>query len=463
MSSHQEPYPDSDQSQRYYADGTSPSAPRPSSWPVHWPQSRQSWPSVQMTNDQTQPSQFIDPVGSLLQVHDAEDIPSRYTLSYNDYPAHIASSHALPLDVGRDFTHIDDDALSNPYVNLPFHYYPDPDYGHQTVNNFYETTYANPQQTSTSQLGSGTQDPFFRPPVQDIHTFQGTSAPADPYSLPSTQLSPVHGGSVFGADISTARSSPGGASLLSVGTVTTPVFTAEAGPRSHPSPVTINPVQGTSRPLPGSPERKRLLRDDSDFSVGRRVLARHDQTSSVHSAASDLHRRGRSGSNTGIHGRGPRIPQERYMVGGTQSFNASEGKQNPITFNLENTSESGIPIVDIINGTDNFRCLQERTQAFGDMGKKTFTLRVLWPGYKPLNKTVATKDWTKERSPVTRGKLAEVVATTVRDLIERYRNEAYDPDYAAWNVGPNGIQLQDIVLVALHHVSKAHFPSPPAL
>ncbi|KAF8840081.1 hypothetical protein BDN67DRAFT_690710 [Paxillus ammoniavirescens] len=100
MSSHQEPYPGSDQSQRYYAGGAGPSAPRPSSWPGHWTQQGQSWPSTQTTYDQSnyaQPSQFDDPVGSQLQVHDAEDID--YTLGYNDYTAPATSS-------GRDFTHI---------------------------------------------------------------------------------------------------------------------------------------------------------------------------------------------------------------------------------------------------------------------------------------------------------------------------------------------------------------------
>ncbi|KAF8840080.1 hypothetical protein BDN67DRAFT_690763 [Paxillus ammoniavirescens] len=187
--------------------------------------------------------------------------------------------------------------------------------------------------------------------------------------------------------------------------------------------------------------------------MGRRVVARHDQSS----VAPDLHRRARSGSNTDIPGRGPRIPQQRYTASGSQPFTPDDGRQDRITFNLEHPLETGLPITDILDGTVNFQRLQDRRGALGGVGgtgKKTFTLRVLWPGYEPFNKTLATKNWTKERSPITRGKLAEFVAMAVRDLFQKYRDEAYDRDYAPWNVGPNGIQLQDIVLVAVHHVSK---------
>ncbi|KIJ15066.1 hypothetical protein PAXINDRAFT_11986 [Paxillus involutus ATCC 200175] len=439
MSSHEEPYPGSDESQRYYAGGAGPSAPRPSSWPVHWTQQGQSWPS-----------QFDDPVGTQLQVHDAEDI--QYTLDYNDYTAPAASS-------GRDFTHIYDNAPCNPYAELPFHYDSHPDYGplphHQTLNNYYGTTYPTPQQTSAQQPGCSIQDSLVGLPLQGSFTFQGSSSSmlADPYPSPlSTQLSSVHRRFSFGSDAGSTRSSPGGSSLRSVSTGTMALFNAEAGQPSHSPPVTTDPVSGTSRPMPSTPERKRTLPDDSD-SMGRRVVARHDQAS----VAPDLHRRSRSGSNTDVPGRGPRIRQQRYTASGSQPFTPADGRQDPVTFNLENPSETGIPIIDILDVTDNFRRLQDRRGALGGVGgtgKQTFTLRVLWPGYEPFSKTLSTKNWAKQRSPITRGKLAEFVATAIRYLFKKNRNEAYNRDYAPWNVGPNGIQLKDIVLVAVHHVSK---------
>ncbi|KIK74814.1 hypothetical protein PAXRUDRAFT_19516 [Paxillus rubicundulus Ve08.2h10] len=113
--------------------------------------------------------------------------------------------------------------------------------------------------------------------------------------------------------------------------------------------------------------------------------------------------------------------------------------------------------MDILNETHDFKRLHDRRGSLsgvGGTGKQTFTLRVLWPGYEPFSKTLSTKNWAKQRSAITRGKLGEFVAAAIRDLFKKYRNKAYDRDYASWNVGPNGIQLQDIVLVAVHHVSK---------
>jgi hypothetical protein len=63
-------------------------------------------------------------------------------------------------------------------------------------------------------------------------------------------------------------------------------------------------------------------------------------------------------------------------------------------------------------------------------------------------------DWKKSRGPITRVKLAEAVATAIRDLFDKYYRERYDTDYVEWNVGSNGIQLDQICLVALHQVSR---------
>jgi hypothetical protein len=88
---------------------------------------------------------------------------------------------------------------------------------------------------------------------------------ADPYPSPlSTQLSSLHRRFSFGSDAGSTRSSPGGSSLRSVSTGTMALFNAEAGQPSHSPPVTTDPVSGTSRPLPSTPERKRTLPDDSD-------------------------------------------------------------------------------------------------------------------------------------------------------------------------------------------------------
>ncbi|KAF9236046.1 hypothetical protein BU15DRAFT_64324 [Melanogaster broomeanus] len=416
MSSHQEPYPDSDQGQRDCAGGAGPSAPHPSSWSARPAPLRQSWPSTLTTIDQSgheQLSQFNDPVGSLLQGHDAEDMFSHYPHSDAVYAAPSTSSNIPPVYAENGFTL--DNVPFDPFANLSLHGHSDPVYGqapeHQMIYGPYWPTYINPQQTNLQQLGNGPQA-------------------ADP--------SPVQARPMLAVDTS-ARSSPGGLSLRSASTGTISLFNAEAGQHSHPSPVTTDltqafPVPGTSRAVPSSPEKRRLLEEDSDFIW---------LTLEV-------------GGAENVPGRGPRIPQDSYAVGGTLAFNASDERKDPITFNLENPSEVGIPLIDILRGTENFRRLQDRTQtfSFADAGRKTFTLRVLWPGYHPWHKTVATMDWRKARAPITRSKLAEGVAIAIRDMIGKHRNKPYDRDYAAWNVGPSGIQLSDIVLVCLRHVSK---------
>ncbi|KAI9568067.1 hypothetical protein HD554DRAFT_2022730, partial [Boletus coccyginus] len=150
---------------------------------------------------------------------------------------------------------------------------------------------------------------------------------------------------------------------------------------------------------------------------------------------------------------GPLIPQERYITSTIPSYSAP-GQHSSITFDLENPDQIGIPIIDILNKTGGFVRIRDRTQAFSQQGKKTFTLRVQWPGYKLWSKTIAALDWTKSRAPITRVKVAEAVATAIQGLFEKYRDKPYDPGHAEWNVGPNGVQLDQICLVALHHVSR---------
>lgn len=103
------------------------------------------------------------------------------------------------------------------------------------------------------------------------------------------------------------------------------------------------------------------------------VVSRTHRALSVHStASSDSHRRRRT---TDVPGRGPLIPQDRYGTNGISTYNIAE-QHPPITFNLENPNQVGIPIIDILNKTDTFARIQDGTQAFSHMGKKTFTLRV---------------------------------------------------------------------------------------
>ncbi|KIJ63114.1 hypothetical protein HYDPIDRAFT_29803 [Hydnomerulius pinastri MD-312] len=462
--------------QGYLFGGADPPAAGPSSGPSHWQQPEASWASNQTMIDQgnyAHPNRYPDMVGVMLEDHDAEDMVLHQPLGYND---HSVQSVSLSSDFSRmnvgsnavqpayNVTHFD-----NSFIDLPFHYYPDPEYWQppndpQSQPDTYHINYGVPQQPSIQHPGSSMQGYLPRPSQGAIQSFQGISASSNPNmrSAPHPQL---HDRTVFGAATdSSARSSPGGFPLRSVSTATP--LNSDAGQHSHPSPVTMEsagwapgpsyPALGTLyRPMPSSPERKRSLEDYNDFSTERRVFARHDRASSVHSAASDMHRRGSSSSshNVNLPGRGPRIPQARYAAGATQNFNFSDGKRESVKFNLERPVELGIRISDILDGHENFLRLEDRKGLVEAMGKTTVSLRFQWPGYQLWTKAVASKNWKRSRSPLTREKLAEVVAKAVQQFIKDHRNAPCDVDNTAWRVGPNGIQVADVVLVALHHVS----------
>ena len=221
--------------------------------------------------------------------------------------------------------------------------------------------------------------------AQDVQTSQGHFAPF--YPLASSQyLFPGHGGPVYWPDPSAAQLTPNG--LLPNGVNTTGPNLGD-GQHSHQSPVATSssnqdPTPGPSRPPPSSPDRKRSLPSPvvsavSQFSAAvqliqvqeRRVVPRHDRAHSVHSTPSSSPRRSRS--NSDAYGRGPVIPQERYSTSTVSTYNA--GNHPIITFNLENPDQIGIPIIDILNKTDGYARIRDRTEGF-DMGKKTFTLRV---------------------------------------------------------------------------------------
>lgn len=109
----------------------------------------------------------------------------------------------------------------------------------------------------------------------------------------------------------------------------------------------------------------------------RRVVPRHERAISVHSTSSDS--AGRRRSVSVVYGRGPVIPQERYTTSTAPSHNADQHRFIP--FSVEDPDQTGIPIVDILNKTDGFARLRDRTEPF-EMGKMTFTLRLLVSSFR---------------------------------------------------------------------------------
>ncbi|KAG9311793.1 hypothetical protein JVU11DRAFT_8040 [Chiua virens] len=471
MSSHPNPDCYGHQGHIYYENGSGPPVSRQSRSP------EQSWTSSTPIDDQigySQPYQSVDPVRVQLEAHDVEDM---------SYSINQSESNLLPQVPGvrTDATYTNDDIPLQPSIYFPY----DPliygQFQHQSGYAPYESYYDPQSYVPNAQTSSNFAQGF---PPQTSH-----GPLASNYLYPSsTQLLPLDLGGPMYLTNPDAPPLPANFSQDGVNTATLELPNANTRRHSHTLPVATSSsnqssVAGPNRLQPSLPERRRLLPQaaDEEQSTARRVIPRSDRAWSVHS------------TDSYIPGRGKVIPQERYTSNTITSYNTPAPRAR-ITFNLESPDQPGIPITDILSQTGNFARLLNRTETF-DMGKLTFTLRILvslifdwwydlwlnirppgrqWPGYKPWTKTISAKDWKKNRGPVSRAKLAEVVAKAVRDLIkvgittvglpselglilsyQKRRNERCHAEYAAeWNVGQDGIQLGQICLVALWQVSR---------
>ncbi|KAH7924917.1 hypothetical protein BV22DRAFT_474630 [Leucogyrophana mollusca] len=221
--------------------------------------------------------------------------------------------------------------------------------------------------------------------------------------------------------------------------------------RWSPGPYHPDPASGTGAGtmLRHSPSSKRVWEADSQ--VERRVAARRSGSASAGSSS------GAVGSPSGpisstMYARGPIVPQGRYKPGNTLDHNM-EGQKQAVIFNLENPREEGIPLADAL--ARRFDRLENRsTPVLADVGSVTVSLRIEWPGYASWSGQISSKNWKKTRGPPTREAIAHKVAKHVRRFIEDRQNKQYENKWTKnWSVGQNGIELQDLVLVALRHVS----------
>ncbi|KIJ62032.1 hypothetical protein HYDPIDRAFT_95443 [Hydnomerulius pinastri MD-312] len=127
----------------------------------------------------------------------------------------------------------------------------------------------------------------------------------------------------------------------------------------------------------------------------------------------------------------------------------------PIIFVMGKPFEWGIPLKDALKG-DVKRLLDNDDLVFEDCGPSVF-IRICWPGYAPFRRQIPSRDFRKEKGPITKGKLAKTLAITVRRFIKEKSDKATedeaDPN-PRWKVGSRHIQVEDLILVSLHHVSK---------
>jgi hypothetical protein len=202
--------------------------------------------------------------------------------------------------------------------------------------------------------------------------------------------------------------------------------------------------------------------------------------------------------HTLVHQRGPMVPQKRYephTAGDRRRYVDEVDFEPAIFFFMQKPDESGIPLRDALHGR--FARLVGRDEPmFREHGPSvsvrinvsviphsfavsgtfkctnTYWYTNQWPGYQPWSRTIPTRDFRNPPGPITRSKLAKNVAKsvgrfimvgaisseydscltgTIQEQHDRPMEEDGDP---AWLVGPRRIEVNDLVLVRLDHVSK---------
>jgi len=141
------------------------------------------------------------------------------------------------------------------------------------------------------------------------------------------------------------------------------------------------------------------------------------------------------------------VPQRQYTIksNGKRRFNP----ELPITFAVGD--QSGMPLQDAMD--ERYEGLVGRDDGmFIGRERTAISLRIEWPKYKAWTRHINTVDWKKSRGPITRSKLAFKIAKVIDSFIKS--NQETDVGDEAWRVGNGYIELKDLVLDSIEHVTK---------
>ncbi|KAI0269024.1 hypothetical protein BGY98DRAFT_1016625 [Russula aff. rugulosa BPL654] len=150
------------------------------------------------------------------------------------------------------------------------------------------------------------------------------------------------------------------------------------------------------------------------------------------------------------------VPQKRYKphTSARRRYVEEIQLEPCINFYMSKPDELGIPLKDALHGR--FARLVERDEPmFKDRGLTTTKIRINWPGYNPWSRQIPIRDFRSPPGPITRSKLAKNVAKCVRRFIVEHRGRPMEEDgESIWALGARKIEINDLVLVRLDHVSK---------
>ncbi|KIJ62031.1 hypothetical protein HYDPIDRAFT_169402 [Hydnomerulius pinastri MD-312] len=156
------------------------------------------------------------------------------------------------------------------------------------------------------------------------------------------------------------------------------------------------------------------------------------------------------------HGTAEFVPQslyKPYTAADRERYIEQAVLSEPIIFMMEQPFEWGIPLNDALKG-DMYRLLDKDEPVFEDCGPSV-SVRISWPGYAPFHRSIPSRDFSKVKAPITKGKLAKNLANTAQRFIKKMSEKAMEDEAdPRWKVGWQHIQAEDLILVSLHHVSK---------
>ncbi|KLO19283.1 hypothetical protein SCHPADRAFT_818339 [Schizopora paradoxa] len=151
------------------------------------------------------------------------------------------------------------------------------------------------------------------------------------------------------------------------------------------------------------------------------------------------------------------VPQTRYRphTSSDQRRYVDEIRlQDPIHF-LVSTSQGnkpGIALRDAI--TSKFMRLVDRDEHLFQGCGPSISVRLSWTGYQPWSRQIPTRDFRSPPGPITKSKLAKNVAKSVQRFIEEHKDREMEPGSdTRWAVGPGKIDVDDLLLVRMEHVS----------
>ncbi|KAN0129303.1 hypothetical protein V8E53_012884 [Lactarius tabidus] len=154
--------------------------------------------------------------------------------------------------------------------------------------------------------------------------------------------------------------------------------------------------------------------------------------------------------------RGPMVPQKRYRphTSSDRCRNADKVHlEQPIHFYMQKPDEEGISLKDAMHGR--FARLVSRDEPMFQERGPSISIRINWPGYQPWSRQIPTRDFRNPPMSITRSKLAKNVAKSVARFIAEHKGRQMEEGIdLAWLVGPGKIDVFDLVLVRLDHVSK---------